>query len=135
MTTDVMSNQVLVLCDYDPLYGAIELKLSGLSHVRVIRRESNGAERPASTQPTGDFDLIIVAPMPPTNDPMRILSQASLLNQVGLMPLVIISEQPSQPESDDRITHLNFPFDMDDLPRTVSRALEANRNPDLEHAI
>jgi hypothetical protein len=124
MTTDVMNKQVPVLCDYDALYAAIELKLSALPQVRVVRLESNPTRRLESRPPTGQFDLIIVAPVPPLNDPMSILARAALLDHVGRAPILIISEQPTRPESDDKITYLNFPFDMDDLTGTVENILE-----------
>ena len=130
-----MSNQVLVVCDYDPLYAAIELKLTGLPQVRVMRLDLTGADRPKSAPPADGFELIIVAPMPPINDPMSILSKASLLNQVGHVPVLIISEHPSRPESDDKIAYLNFPFDIDELPLAVSRTLGASRSRDTEHAV
>jgi len=132
MMTDVMSKQVHVLCDYDALYAAIELKLSGLPQVQVIRLDSLSPERSNNGRLTGD--LIIVAPVPPINDPMYILSRASLLDQVGQVPVLIISEQPSRSESDDRITYLNFPFDMDDLNCTVVDILEKRSCSDPERA-
>jgi hypothetical protein len=124
MTTDVMSKQIPVLCDYDALFAAIELKLSALPQVQVLRLESNHPRSPESHRPTDEFDLIIVAPVPPIRDPMSILSRASLLSRVGQVPILIISEQPSRPESDEKITFLNFPFDMDDLTDTVAGILE-----------
>ena len=122
MMTDVMSKQVHVLCDYDALYAAIELKLSSLPQVQVVRLGSNPADRRDNGRVAGD--LIIVAPVPPIVDPMSILSKASLLDCVGQVPVLIVSEQPSRPETDDRITYLNFPFDMDDLSCTVVDILE-----------
>jgi len=135
MMTDVMSTHISVLCDYDALFSAIELKLSGLPHVRVSRLESNLAGRPAMGLPTDEFGLIIVAPIPPINDAMSMLSRTSLLNRVGEVPVLIISEQPSRPESDDLITYLNFPFDMDDLTDTVAVILEDRHHvsPERSH--
>ena len=132
MTTDVMSTQIPVLCDYDALYAAIELKLSALPQVHVIRFESNTVGRPENGRPTDDFGLIIVAPIPPINDPMSMLSRTSLLNRVGQVPVLVISEQPSRPESDDKITYLNFPFDMDDLTDTVADILDDRQRADQE---
>jgi hypothetical protein len=132
MTTDVMSTQIPVLCDYDALYTAIELKLSVLPQLHVIRLESTPVGRPENGRLTDEFGLIIVAPIPPINDPMSMLSRTSLLNQVGQVPVLIISEQPSRPESDDRITYLNFPFDMDDLTDTVAGILSDRRRADPE---
>lgn len=124
MKTNGMSKEVYVLCDHDALYAAIELKLSSLPQVHVLRRESNPATPLDKGRPTAESDLIIVAPVPPISDPMSILSKASLLSCVGEIPVLVISEQPSRPESDDKITYLNFPFDMDDLNNTVIEILE-----------
>ena len=130
--TEVMSKQIHVLCDYDALYAAIELKLSGLPQVLVTRLDSLPPQRSDNGRLAGD--LIIVAPVPPINDPMFILSRASLLDQVGQVPILIISEQPSRSESDDRVTYLNFPFDMDDLNCTVVDILEKRPCSDPERA-
>lgn len=127
--TDVTSKEVHILCDYDALYTAIELKLSGLPHVQMYRFEPNLAEQPDNGRPETKPDLIIVAPVPPINDPISILARASLLSRIGEVPVLIISEQPSRPESDDRITYLNFPFDMDDLNKTVMDILEERHHP------
>lgn len=124
MKTDAMSKEVYVLCDHDALYTAIELKLSGIPQVHVLRRGSNPANQLDKGPSAAELGLIIVAPAPPISDPMSILSKASLLNCVGEVPVLIISEQPSRPESDDKITYLNFPFDMDDLNNTVVEILE-----------
>jgi hypothetical protein len=132
MMTDVMSKQIHVLCDYDALYAAIELKLSGMPQVQVTRLDSLPPQRSDYGRLAGD--LIIVAPVPPINDPMFILSRASLLDRVGQVPILIISEQPSRSESDDRVTYLNFPFDMDDLNCTVVDILEKRRFSDPERA-
>lgn len=130
MTTapDVMSKQVHVVCDHDALYGAIELKLSCLPQLRVTRRETNAVEplshnEPQPQYPPEEIDLIIVAPVPPINDPVSILAKAALLDCVGRVPVLIVSEQPSRPPSDDKITYLNFPFDIDDLTVTVAGIL------------
>lgn len=124
MMTEVMIKRVQVLCDHDALFTAIELKLNRLPHVHVIRLDPYAPASLDGGQSTGKSDLIIVAPVPPLNDPIWILARASLLSQVGHVPVLIISEQPSQPESDDRITYLNFPFDIDDLNDTVAGILE-----------
>lgn len=123
-----MSKQVHVICDHDALYGAIELKLSCLPQLRVTRLETNSVEQlshnePQTKYPAEEIDLIIVAPVPPINDPISILARAALLDQVGRVPVLIISEHPSKPPSDNKISHLNFPFDIDDLTATVAGIL------------
>ena len=128
MTTDVIGKVALILCDYDALYAAIELKLSSLPDVQVTRLDLAPTEPHRGRRPDGDFDLIIVATVSPTGDPLSILSRASLLGWVGEVPVLIISERPSSPESDDKITYLNFPFDMDELTHTVKGILD-KRSP------
>ena len=130
MTTDVISKVALILCDYDALYTAIELKLSGLPDVQVTRLNLAPTGPRRDLRPDGDFDLIIVATVSPTGDPLSILSRASLLGRVGEVPVLIISERPSSPESDDRITYLNFPFDMDELTYTVRGILDKHSPTD-----
>ena len=134
MKTTGMSKEVYVLCDHDALYAAIELKLSGLPQVHVLRREAHPATLQDHGRPAPESDLIIVAPVPPINDLMSILSRASLLGCVGKVPVLVISEQPSRPESDDKITYLNFPFDMDDLNNTVVEILENSSGSDPRRA-
>jgi hypothetical protein len=121
MTSDLISKSVLVLCDYDALYAAIELKLSIIPEAKVTRRRTNQAGRPKGSFPAENFDLIIVATASPKSDPLSMLSKTSLLDRVGKSPLLIISEQSTRSESDEDITYLNFPFDMDELTRTVAQ--------------
>jgi hypothetical protein len=124
MTTDSIAKSILVLCDYDALYMAIELKLSSLPEVQVIRHDSIPTEQSKGQSSIGNFDLMIVATVSPTCDPMSLLFRASLLGRVGQVPLLIISEKPSCPAVDDKITYLNFPFDMDELTHTVREILD-----------
>ncbi len=130
MTRDSRSNSVLVLCDYDALYAAIELKLSTLPEVQVTRIKSTAPnERPKGSLPAEDFGLIIVATTSPKNDPLSMLSKTSLLDRVGKSPLLIISEQPTRSESAEEISYLNFPFDMDELTRIVGQILGRRHQP------
>ena len=124
MTADLLSKTVLILCDYDALYAAIELQLSRLSGTRLIRLEPDTANQLADNRSGAAFDLMIMATVSPVADHVAVLTQASQLNQMGQKPVLIISEQPSRPESDDKITYLNFPFDMDQLAYPVSAILD-----------
>lgn len=123
MTTNLAGKTVLILCDYDALYAAIELELSRLLEVRIIRLESDQDACQKDRLLADSVDLLIVATVAPNNDPMAVLSKAALLNQVGIMPVLVISEQPSRPESADKITYLNFPFDLDQLTLVVKAML------------
>ena len=124
MTTDLMSNTVLILCDYDALYAAIELQLGRLLEARLVRLEPAVANGSPAFRADEDFALMIVATVSATVDPVLALSRASLLDRMGKTPVLVISEQPSRPESDDKITYLNFPFDIDQLTVTVKSILD-----------
>lgn len=129
-----MSKVVHVLCRHDALYAAIELKLSSLPQLHVVRLESDPVEQPSAGRLAVDADLIIVAPVPPVSDPLALLARASLLGCVGRVPLLIISEQPSQSQAENKITYLNFPFDLDDLTQTVADILGERQRSAVEHS-
>jgi len=130
-----MTKKVHVLCDHDALFAAIELKLSSLPQVHVVRLVPDAFPPLSNRCPSLESALIIVAPVPPIHDAMSVLSRAALLDCVGRVPVLIISEQPSRPESADRITYLNFPFDMDDLNSTVAKILNRHPQPDPQHVL
>lgn len=129
MTTDLAGKTVLILCDHDALYAAVELELNRLLEAQIIRLEPDQSACQTDHLLTENVDLLIVATVAPHNDPMALLSKAALPGQVGEIPVLIVSEQPSRSESDDKITYLNFPFDMDQLTRTVEEILE--RHPTI----
>lgn len=129
MATDVMSKQIHVLCDYDALYTAIELKLNSLPQAHVVRVELDQNGWPQDERGLGATDLIIIAAIPSFKDPMALLSRTPLRNRMGHTPVLVISEHPSRPESDDRVTFLNFPFDLDDLTHTALAILNEHPEP------
>jgi len=122
MIIDTTRKAILILCDHDTLYAAIQLKLSDLTDVELLRFEPEGKAQYTDR----DFDLLIAATISPTKNPLSILdsalSSAFLPAQAGNAPVLIISEHPSSP-SDNKITYLNFPFDMDKLALTVTEIL------------
>jgi hypothetical protein len=118
-----LSNQVLVLCDHDALYSAIELKLSSLPELHVTRLEQNPLAETVPLSAPADFDLIIVATLSTTADPVSLLAKLTRCGRQAEIPALIISERPSRPASEDQITFLNFPFDLDELTDTVTGIL------------
>ena len=124
MTTDLAGKTVLILCDHDALYAAIELELNRLLEAHIIRLEFDPAGWQQDRLLTENVDLLIVAMVAPNHDPMTFLSKAALPGRVREIPVLIISEQPSRPESADKITYLNFPFDLDQLTGTVGGILD-----------
>jgi len=124
MATGLDSHSILVLCDHDALFAAIELALTWLPGVHVLRLTTGAtADAPRSRSPGRTADLVMVAAAALTSDPFTMLSDAGLLAQVGETPILILSERPTRAETGDRITYLNFPFDMDQLTATVQTIL------------
>jgi hypothetical protein len=125
MMTDSLRKKILVLCDHDALYSAIEMKLSGLPQTSIVRSELTLSELTTSLTLFEDVDLIILATVSPMAD--RVPALVDLLlpdSQIGKPFVLIISERHFVPELDDRITLLDFPFDMDGLPLTVTKMLD-----------
>lgn len=124
MATGLASNSILVLCDHDALFTAIELTLTLLPGLHVFRRVAGTASNQQRSGLSGaTADLVMVASAALTSDPFTMLSDAGLLALVGETPILILSERPTRAETGDRITYLNFPFDMDQLTATIQAIL------------
>ena len=122
MNTADLRKNILVLCDYDALYSAIETKLSGLPQTSIVRSELNLSELTTSLTLFEDVDIIILATVSPMADRVPALIDLLPSSQIGKPFVLIISEHHFVPELDDRITLLDFPFDMDGLPLTGTGA-------------
>ena len=68
----------------------------------------------------GDLaDLIVVAMSRSSGEPLLALAQASLVQSVGQVPVLIISDRPFDPSPTDGISYLAFPFQVEELRSTV----------------
>jgi hypothetical protein len=90
--------------------------------VEIVRLASDSREQWADRASNSGVDLIVLGMSSPASEPVVALSRASLVGCVGQIPLLIISNRPFEPE--DRIVHLDFPFDIDDFDATVTRLLQ-----------
>jgi len=123
MITNTLRKKLLILCDHDALYSAIEMKLSGLPQTSIVRSTLTLPELTNAMPLFEDVDLNILATVSPRVDLVPALIDLLPSSQIGKPLVLIISEHLSVPESDDRITFLDFPFDMDGLPLTVTKIL------------
>ena len=123
MITDTLRKKILVLCDHDALYSAIEMKLSVLPQTSVVRSALTLPESTSAITLFEDVDLIILATVSPIADLTPALINLLPGSRVRKPLVMMISEHLFVPELDDRITFLNFPFDMDGLPLTVTKIL------------
>jgi len=116
--------RVLVLSDNDGLSRAIELNLDSHLELEIVRMAASSLERRGSQAENGDFDLIVLAVSSPASEPVVALARASLADQIGQVPLLIVSERPFESGPGDLIVHLDFPFDIDGLNDKVKEILQ-----------
>ena len=124
MATDSYGKRVLVLSDDHRLSRAIELNLRKRLGVEVVTVASNSLEQRGSPTRNDGFDLIVVAMSSPVSEPVVALARASLVKHIGRVPLLIISDRPFDPDPDDQIAHLEFPFDASALHDKVQGLLQ-----------
>ena len=129
MTTTALRKKILVLCDHDAFYSAIEIKLCGLPQISIKRSALNLFELTNAITLSQDVDLIILATVSPITDLTPALMDLLPNSQVSPPPVMMISEHLFVPELGDRITFLKFPFDMDGLPLTVTKILGGDSSP------
>ena len=123
MKKAALRKKILVLCDHDALYSAIEMKLSGLPQTSIKRLALSLAELKTALTLSDDVDLIILATVSPIADLAPALIDLLPGSRIRKPLVMMISEHLFVPELGDRITFLNFPFDMDGLPLTVTKIL------------
>jgi DNA-binding response OmpR family regulator len=128
VSADLAGKRVLVLSDNDRLSRAIELNLK-YSHLEVMRLALSSQGQEESQTEIGDFDLIVMAMSSSTSEPIVTLARASLVGQIGQVPLLIISDRPFHSDPDDQVIHLNFPFDIDGLHDKVKEILQRDSEP------
>lgn len=120
MRANPAKKKILVLSDNDKVTKVIRLTLNGDIEVQVART----APRPQEQSGCDDVDLIVVATSSHTSEPVVELARSALTGYIGRVPLLIISDRPFAPDPQDRITHLSFPFQVDELRDRVRELLK-----------
>jgi len=113
--------RVFVVSDNVGLARAIDLNLKACFEADTVLIAPHPGENLAIA---GDCDLIIVATSSPTSEPVVALAKASLAERIGQVPLLIISDRPFDPDVDERIAHLDFPFHVSALHKAVQELLQ-----------
>ena len=113
---------VLVLCDDDLLHEVIALSLRDCA-LQQAPLSPPGHPSPAGEgrEGTNGYDLIVLALGASPAEPLVALARASLLEQVGVTPLLVVSRRPFEADAQNGIYHLPFPFDAAELGRQVRR--------------
>jgi DNA-binding response OmpR family regulator len=123
MDADVAGKRVLVLSDNERLSRVIELALRH-AHLEVVGFVLSFTRQWKSQAEAGFFDLIVVAVSSPTGEPVVALVMDSLAGRVGQLPILIISDDPSQSDPDNQIFYLDFPFEIHGLYDKVEEILQ-----------
>jgi len=128
MCADLTGKRVLVLSDHNELSSAIELNLSSFLGTEVVKLAPSPPDR-RSPAGNGNFDLIVVAMSSSLSEAVVLLSQSSLVERIGQVPLLIISDRPFYADLDNQVFHLDFPFDIGDLLDRVRAILRGEPDP------
>jgi hypothetical protein len=115
--------RVCIVSDNQGLARAIELNLESCTEVETFCISPGISQTETAETIAGECSLIVIATSSPTSEPLVVLAKASLLGHIGQVPLIIISDRPFRPDEDRRIVHLDFPFRVDDLCKTVDELL------------
>jgi DNA-binding response OmpR family regulator len=117
--------KVLVLSDNEGLSKAIELALSD-DQLEVVGFVLSFMRQWRSEVDRGGFDLIVLAVSSFNGEPVVDMVLAALAEQIGRVPLLIISDSPSRSDLENQIFHLDFPFDIHALYGKVNEILQLN---------
>lgn len=115
---------ILVIHDNDLLCDIIK---SNLTHIPL---NINGtgpkqvAEKAKLEFGPGDLDLIIIAISNSSKwEPIVFLFHTALINLVGKIPFLIVSDRRFDSDDEGKIFHLNFPLDVGELRNKVQLIL------------
>ena len=113
--------EALILCDNLKLGLALEVHLR--PHFKVtVWSDDLRAPTFFSLEPA-DLILIVVALSSSVNEALVALSRAQLTRHVGVVPILIISDRPFKSDPGQKIFHLSFPFNTDQLTHWMRQFL------------
>ena len=123
MNVDLTGKKALIISDNGGLARVVELNLSIRLGMHVSKYDPDAAVGDYSN----DLDLLVLAISSPSKEPIVELARASLVERIGQVPLLIISDRPFHSEPGEPIVHLDFPFSIDALEIRVRDVLGKNR--------
>lgn len=120
----IEGKRVIVLSDHNLITRAIELALDGSMKLDLLSPapdllEASGGRR----LKIPGCDLIVVAVSSPSTEPVVALVRSSLVDRIGQVPLLIISDRPFAAVPEAKISHLRYPFDPIRLRKRVCQIL------------
>jgi len=120
---DLRGKRIIVLSDNDELAQAIELSLSHCLALKITRIPSSLPESKERDSNRDEFDMIVLATSLPTSEPVVMLAQAALTQQIGRVPLLIVSDRPFDPDMHHQFFHLDFPMNAHALRDKIREIL------------
>jgi hypothetical protein len=128
MKVDLTGRKALIISDNGGLARVVELNLSIRLGMKVVKYEP-GVGQEGKGGKNGDLDLLVLAISSPAKEPIVELARASLVERIGQVPLLIISDRPFHSEPSDHIVHLDFPFGIEALETKVREAVGMQVQP------
>ena len=131
LTNSFSLKRVLILSDNDGLAKAVELNLRAtklpegvqLETICCVPKTSEAAKRQVAEE---DLNLIVVALSSASSEPALALAKNSLLHRVGYTPMLIISQKTSYFGRRNMATHMDYPFDIDQLQNALKDTLRSS---------
>ncbi len=120
MNDDLEGKKALIISDNGGLARVVELNLRIRLGMEVIKYDPDLS---GQTQ-YDDLDLLVLAISSPSREPILELARASLVERIGQVSLLIISDRPFHSEPGEDIVHLDFPFTIDALESKVRGILD-----------
>jgi hypothetical protein len=124
VSVDLVGKRIAVLSDNDGLAQAIQMSLGRCLKSEIVGYVSNSLVSGKNEIGNDKFDLILVAVSLPTSEPVVMLTRAALAQEIGQVPLLIVSDRPFDPGENGRFFHLDFPVNANRLRDKVKEILQ-----------
>jgi hypothetical protein len=127
-SVDLAEKRIAVLSDSDGLAQAIKVSLGRCLKSEIVRCVPSPLALEKNESQNDRLDLILVAVSLPTSEPVVMLARASLVQKIGQVPLLIVSDRPFDPGENTRFFHLDFPVNADRLRDKVKEILQGQNS-------
>ena len=127
-----IAKNILVFYDNDLLFDVIKTNLKHMPlNIKGIGQKLFSQKRKVEFK---NLDLIIIAISSVSKgEPLIFLSNTQLINQVGRIPLLIVSDRKFDCDNEGQIFHLDFPLDVGELGHKVQTII--NKNDDNHEVV